>query len=195
MLQILILNATALLVLNYPDSYVFKSWHGTLFTIAILSLSVTFNTFFAQKLHLVVIALRNSSLLKSCADLLLKEIAVLILHVAGFFCILITLLILAEKAPSQQVWTTFYDPGWGNQGLSCLIGIVASTSCLLGADAAGKPYLHPFVGTMLIELLISTYGRRASRCGLQATSRNAVGHHYQRRHDVCHGRDRHVLHR
>ncbi|GAB7322317.1 hypothetical protein MBLNU13_g03293t1 [Cladosporium sp. NU13] len=107
----------ALLVLNYPDSYVFKSWHGTLFTIAILSLSVTFNTFFAQKLHLV-------------------EIAVLILHVAGFFCILITLLVLAEKAPSKRVWTTFYDPGWGNQGLSCLIGIVASTSCLLGADAA-----------------------------------------------------------
>jgi hypothetical protein len=63
---------------------------------------------------------------------------VLILHVAGFFCILITLLVLAEKAPSHQVWTTFYDPGWGNQGLSCLIGIVASTSCLLGADAAGK---------------------------------------------------------
>ena len=47
-------NVTALLVLNYPDTYVFKSWHGTLLTIAILSLSVTFNTFFAQKLHLVV---------------------------------------------------------------------------------------------------------------------------------------------
>lgn len=55
--QILVQNVTALLVLNYPDTYVFKSWHGTLLTIAILSLSVTFNTFFAQKLHLVVINL------------------------------------------------------------------------------------------------------------------------------------------
>ena len=54
MLQVLMQNATALLVLNYPETYVFKSWHGTLFTIAILNLSVTFNTFFAQKLHLVV---------------------------------------------------------------------------------------------------------------------------------------------
>jgi hypothetical protein len=53
-LQALTQHATALLVLNYPDTYVFKSWHGTLFTLAILSLSVTFNTFFAQKLHLVV---------------------------------------------------------------------------------------------------------------------------------------------
>lgn len=68
-LQIPTLNVTALLVLNYPDTYVFKSWHGTLFTIAILSLSVTFNTFFAQKLHLVVISLRNNSLLKYYADL------------------------------------------------------------------------------------------------------------------------------
>jgi hypothetical protein len=54
MLRVLMKHATALLVLNYPDTYVFKSWHGTLFTLAILSLSVTFNTFFAQKLHLVV---------------------------------------------------------------------------------------------------------------------------------------------
>jgi hypothetical protein len=43
-----------LLVLNYPETYVFKNWHGTLLTISVLSLSVTFNTFFAQKLHLVV---------------------------------------------------------------------------------------------------------------------------------------------
>jgi hypothetical protein len=58
-LQVLTKSAAALLVLNYPETYVFKSWHGTLLTIAILSLSVTFNTFFAQKLHLVVPSLYN----------------------------------------------------------------------------------------------------------------------------------------
>jgi len=52
--QVLMHGATGLLVLNYPESYVFKSWHGTLLTMAILCLSVTFNTFLAQKLHLVV---------------------------------------------------------------------------------------------------------------------------------------------
>ena len=62
----------------------------------------------------------------------------MILHVAGWFGIIIPLLTLAEKAPSHQVWQTFYDPGWGNQGLSCLIGIVASVAPLLGADASGK---------------------------------------------------------
>jgi len=60
------------------------------------------------------------------------------IHFCGFFCILIPLWVLAEKAPSRQVWTTFYDPGWGNQGLSCLVGIIASVAPLLGADAAGK---------------------------------------------------------
>ena len=43
-----------LLVLNYPETYVFRNWHGTLLTIMVLSASVAFNTFFAQKLHLVV---------------------------------------------------------------------------------------------------------------------------------------------
>jgi hypothetical protein len=52
--QVLMGKRTGLLVLNYPDTYIFKSWHGTLLTMAILCLSVTFNTFFAQKLHLVV---------------------------------------------------------------------------------------------------------------------------------------------
>jgi choline transport protein len=63
---------------------------------------------------------------------------VLVLHVVGFFCILIPLWVLSEKASTQEVWTTFYDPGWGNQGLSCLIGIVASVAPLLGADASGE---------------------------------------------------------
>jgi choline transport protein len=65
---------------------------------------------------------------------------VLVLHVAGFFCILIPLWVLSEKASTHEVWTTFYDPGWGNQGLSCLVGIVASVAPLLGADASGESY-------------------------------------------------------
>lgn len=65
----------------------------------------------------------------------------MILHLAGWFGIIVPLLALAEKAPSQEVWQTFYDPGWGNQGLSCLIGIVASVAPLLGADASGEACL------------------------------------------------------
>lgn len=107
-----------LLVLNYPW-YQFERWHGTLLMIAVLIFSCIFNTFLAQRLHLV-------------------EGIVLVIHIFGFFCILIPLWILSERTSTKEVWTTFYDPGWENQGLSCLVGIVASVAPLLGADASGK---------------------------------------------------------
>lgn len=47
------LRETGLLVLNYPN-YVFRNWHGTLLMIVVLILSVMVNTFFSQKLHIVV---------------------------------------------------------------------------------------------------------------------------------------------
>ena len=105
-----------LAILNYPD-YEPKRWHGTLIVIAILILCVLFNTFLAQRLHLV-------------------EGSILVLHVCGFFGIMIPLWVLSPTSTSHEVWTTFSNPGWPNQGLSCLIGIVASVAPLLGADAA-----------------------------------------------------------
>lgn len=105
-----------LLVLNY-SWYVYQTWHGTLLIIAVLMFAVLFNTFLAQRLHLV-------------------EGSILVLHVLGFFGIMIPLWVLSPRASSEAVWTTFYDPGWGSQGLSSLVGIVASVAPLLGADAA-----------------------------------------------------------
>lgn len=106
-----------LLVLNY-SWYVYHAWHGTLLIIAVLVVAALFNTFLAQQLHIV-------------------EGAVLVIHIVGFFCILIPLWVTSKTATSHEVWTTFYDPGWGSQGLSALVGIVASVAPLLGADAAG----------------------------------------------------------
>ena len=108
----------ALIILN-NDSYVPQRWHGTLLIIAILLFSALFNTFLAQRLHLV-------------------EGCILILHICGFFAIIIPLWVMSPLADSKEVWTSFYDPGWGSQGLSTLVGIVASVAPLLGADAAGK---------------------------------------------------------
>lgn len=107
-----------LLVLNYPW-YDSKPWHGTLLIIAVLAFAVAFNTLLAQQLHII-------------------EGAVLFIHIFGFIGIVATLWATSPIASSTEVWTTFYDPGWGNQGLSCLVGIVASVAPLLGADAAGE---------------------------------------------------------
>ena len=107
-----------LLVLNYPW-YVYHAWPGTLLVIAILIVATLFNTYLAKQLALV-------------------EGCVLVIHIVGFFCILIPLWVTSKLTTSHEVWTTFYDPGWGNQGLSTLVGIVASVAPLLGADAAGE---------------------------------------------------------
>lgn len=93
-----------LLVLNYPDSYVYEAWHGTLLTIAVTVFSATFNTFLARKLPMI-------------------EAVILIIHVFAFFGILVPLWVLAPRASAKDVFTDFSDGGgWGNLGLSALVG-------------------------------------------------------------------------
>ncbi|KAM3506589.1 hypothetical protein MY11210_007487 [Beauveria gryllotalpidicola] len=105
-----------LLALNY-DSYVVARWHGTLFVMAIIVFAFVFNTLLASRLNLV-------------------EGAILVVHIFGFFCILVPLWVLAPRTPSSIVWTQFHDGGWNNTGLSTLIGLITSVLPLLGADAS-----------------------------------------------------------
>jgi choline transport protein len=106
-----------LVVLNNPG-YVPEKWHGTLLTFAVASFSVFFNTFLVKKLPLV-------------------EGIVLIIHVFGFFAVLITLWVLGPRGNASEVFTTFNDyGGWNNYGLSSLVGILAVMIPLLGADGA-----------------------------------------------------------
>lgn len=107
-----------LLALNYDD-YVFERWHGTLFVIAIIVFALFFNTLLASRLNLV-------------------EGAILVVHVFGFFCMLVPLWVLSPRTPSSIVWTQFHDGGWNNTGLSTLIGLITSVLPLLGADASGN---------------------------------------------------------
>lgn len=102
-----------LLVLNY-ESYVFERWHGTLIVIAVACFSIIFNTVAAKQLPMV-------------------EGLVLILHVFGFFAILIPLWVLAPRTPAKEVFTEFSDNGgWGKIGLSCMIGMLSPVFTLLG---------------------------------------------------------------
>ncbi|KAM3434969.1 hypothetical protein MY4824_005122 [Beauveria thailandica] len=105
-----------LLALNY-DSYVFERWHGTMFVMAIIVFAFVFNTLLASRLNLV-------------------EGAILVVHIFGFFCMLVPLWVLAPRTPSRIVWTQFHDGGWNSTGLSTLIGLITSVLPLLGADAS-----------------------------------------------------------
>lgn len=112
------LQIQGLLVLN-NEHYVFERWHGTLLVIAIASFSVIFNTVAAKQLPMV-------------------EGLVLILHVFGFFAILIPLWVLAPRNSASVVFTQFSDNGgWGNIGLALLIGLLSPVFTLLGKIPSG----------------------------------------------------------
>lgn len=106
-----------LVILNNPN-YVPERWHGTLIVIAVAGFSIVFNTLLARKLPLI-------------------EGIVLVLHVLGFFAIFITMWVLGPRSPAKEVFGGFQDnAGWGNVGLSVLVGQLSAIFSLLGSDAA-----------------------------------------------------------
>jgi choline transport protein len=106
-----------LLALNH-DTYVAKPFHGTLIVIAVTVVCMFINTFFARKLPLI-------------------EKLVLILHICGFFAVLITLWVLSPRTPAAEVFGRLQDNGgWGSDGVVYLVGTVGPIYALLGADAA-----------------------------------------------------------
>ncbi|KAM5440841.1 hypothetical protein MferCBS31731_003980 [Microsporum ferrugineum] len=107
-----------LIAINNPDHYHPKPWHGTLLIIAIAFMAIIFNTFFAQKLPFI-------------------EGVILLVHVFGFFAVLIPLWVLAPLNSAEDVFLNVVDRGgWGNNGLACLVGLGAPIYALIGPDSA-----------------------------------------------------------
>lgn len=62
---------------------------------------------------------------------------ILILHILGFFAILIPLAIFGPHQPASEVFKTFLNTGdWSTQGLSFMVGIIGSVYTFTGADGA-----------------------------------------------------------
>jgi choline transport protein len=87
-----------LIILNNPDTYVPQRWHGTLMAILISICVAFFNIYLAKHLPLV-------------------EGIILVLHLAGWFAILIPLWVMAPRTPSSQVWTSFVDANEWSSGM------------------------------------------------------------------------------
>lgn len=105
-----------LLVLNYPD-YVFERWHGTLLVFAVAGFAVIFNTVLAKKLPLI-------------------EGVVLVIHIFGFFAILVPLWVLGPRGDARTVFTEFSNfTGWNSAGTATIVGVLGAILPLLGGDA------------------------------------------------------------
>ncbi|KAJ4293119.1 hypothetical protein N0V90_008401 [Kalmusia sp. IMI 367209] len=106
-----------LIALNV-SSYTIKAWHTTLFTIAITAFTLGWNTFLAHKLPLI-------------------EGIGLVLYVLGFFAFIIVLWVMGPHTDTYDVWTRFEDnSGWGNVGLSTLVGLLGPIVTLIGSDSS-----------------------------------------------------------
>lgn len=65
---------------------------------------------------------------------------ILILHVLGFFAVLIPLVYMALHGSASDVFTLFLNEGgWSSQGLSFFVGPLGSVFSFLGGFLTSKP--------------------------------------------------------
>jgi len=69
---------------------------------------------------------------------------VLILHILGFFAIIIPLWIMAPRAKADVVLLEFTNyGGWSSTGLSSMIGLLAPMAVLVGYDCSVHMCKYP----------------------------------------------------
>ncbi|KAI0192643.1 amino acid transporter-like protein [Xylaria flabelliformis] len=108
-----------LILLTHPEyAAVMKNWHGTLLLWAVVLISYGINT--------------------AVGSLLAKfEGLVLVLHILGFFAVILPLTLLSPHGSAKDVFDTWVNAGlWQTQGLSFSVGIIGSVFAFLGGDCA-----------------------------------------------------------
>ena len=107
-----------LVALSHPD-YARELWHGTLMIWAVLLLCVFINVFVSGALPTI-------------------EVIVLVIHILGFFGILIPLVYLpATHHQAKEVFTTFNNlGGWKTTGLAFFVGLQGNALAFVGTDSA-----------------------------------------------------------
>jgi len=67
----------------------------------------------------------------------LFEGVILFFNIIGFFAVCIPLWVLAPKASSTEVWTSFTNGGdWASAGAACIVGLLTPAGAFIGADSA-----------------------------------------------------------
>lgn len=103
----------ALILLTNQD-YVPERWHGTLLFIAVVVACTIVNAGFNRLLPKI-------------------ELTVMVLHIAGFFGILITLAVMGKHGDAASVFASFENGGgWPTQGLSVLVGMIGNAFAFIG---------------------------------------------------------------
>lgn len=108
----------SLILLNNPN-YGYQRWHGSLLTIALLSVAIIFNTFLAKRLPLV-------------------EGILVVCHILGIV-ILIPLWIYSPTRIGGSPLLEFNNPnGWMSVGVATLVGVNSPVGALIGLVSSGQ---------------------------------------------------------
>ncbi|KAI9685415.1 MAG: hypothetical protein M1822_004546 [Bathelium mastoideum] len=106
-----------LLVLNHPDQ-TFHQWQATLIGYAVIVVAVFINTV-------------GSSYLPGI------ESCILMVHILGFFAILIVVAYMGPHSSAKDVFDNWSNGGdWPSQGTSFMVGLIGNAFAFAGADAA-----------------------------------------------------------
>lgn len=104
-----------LIILN-NESYVSHEWHGTMLCWAVLAVAIFVNTVVSGLLPMI-------------------EGLFLVLHVLGFFAVLVPLVYLAPHGSVDSVFRTSLNEGkWPTQGLSYCVGFIGNVATFVGMD-------------------------------------------------------------
>lgn len=103
---------------DFDKSFDRAGWHGTLLLWATLSLCVFINVFVSGALPAI-------------------EVVVLIVHILGFFGILVPLVYLTPTHNSaKEIFTKFHNDGkWSTQGLAFFVGLQGNALAFVGTDS------------------------------------------------------------
>ena len=127
----------------YHPAYVEQRWHESLLMIGIGVIGTFMNTFGAKRLPIL-------------------EGIVLVVHIFGFFVIIVPLWVLAPTADASEVFGNFSNNGgWPTLGTACFVGTITATGSFAGSDAAAhlaeetrdasKSVPRMIVGTVLLN--------------------------------------------
>lgn len=106
-----------LLILRYPD-YDAKLWQGTLLTWAVIAGNIFVNVAIPGLLPMF-------------------ELMIMVLHIGGFFGIMISLLAKSTIGSAKSVFLiSLNEGGWPTQGLSYCVGFMGNVATFVGADAS-----------------------------------------------------------
>jgi choline transport protein len=107
-----------LIILDHPDSYDPKQWHGTLLAWLVVAVAIFINVVIPGALPKL-------------------EIGVIVFHLLGFVGIVAALWATAPIGTAHFVFaTSLNEGGWSTQGLSYCVGFLGNVATFVGADAS-----------------------------------------------------------